>query len=231
MMENRKSFLDFKIFIGILVLIYGMLLLLRNMGYDTGIHLWDYWPVLLILLGLRLLLQPSEHRQFVTGSAITILGLLFLLNNLDVIDLRWRIIWPVLIVFIGVVIIYHSLWRKNKAISGQDKIDLSMVFGGGEFRYDSKTFRGGSISAVMGGGSIDLREAEMAENEMILDVFAMMGGIELMVPRHWTVIMQATPILGGMENKTTASTELSGKPAKRLVVNGTVIMGGIEVKN
>lgn len=230
-MEQRRSFFDFKVFIGLIILIYGLLLLLRNMGYDTGVHLWEYWPVLLILLGLRLLIQPREHRQFVTGSALLILGGLFLLSNLDIIDLRWRMIWPLMIILLGLAMLYSSVWKQGKQALGQDSINLSMIFGGGEFRFDSKALRGGSITAIMGGGSVDLRDAEMTDDEIVIDTFAMMGGIEIIVPGHWTVIMQATPILGGMDNKSTSVAQQQGKPSKRLLIKGTAIMGGIEVKN
>jgi predicted membrane protein len=230
-MENRKSFFDFKVFIGLIVLLYGLLLLMRNMGYDFGVKIWEYWPVLLILFGLRLLVQPRENRQFITGLAIAVAGLVLLLNNLDVIDLRWRLIWPLLIIFVGIAMLYNSVWKRNSMRSGQDRIDLSMVFGGGEFRFDSKALRGGSISAIMGGGSVDLRDADMAGDEMALDASAIMGGIELMVPNHWTVIFQATPILGGIDNKSVIGGPQQGKPSKRLVITGTAIMGGIEIKN
>jgi len=231
MTEQRKSFFDFKVFIGLIILIYGILFLMRNMGYDTGIRIWDYWPILLILLGLRILIQPREHRQFMTGTVLTILGVLFLLNNLDVIDLRWRMIWPLFIIVIGISMLYNSLWKRGRQALGQDSIDLSMIFGGGEFRFDSKALRGGNISAIMGGGSVDLRDAEMAGDEIVIDASAIMGGIELTVPRHWIVIIQATPILGGIDNKSTSTVQLEGKQSKRLLIKGMAIMGGIEIKN
>ena len=230
-MENRKSFFDFKICIGVLILLFGFLLLLRNMGYMHGVRIWEYWPILLILVGLRLLIRPNEYRQPVSGLFLTIIGAIFLLNNLDVIDLRWGLIWPLLLIFLGVVIIYHSLWRKRGKSSGQDNIDLSMIFGGGEFRYDSKAIKGGNITAIMGGGSIDLRDADFADSEISLDLFALMGGIELFVPRHWTVVVHATPILGGVENKAISSTQPTDTHGKRLLLHGTVIMGGIDIKN
>jgi predicted membrane protein len=107
-----------------------------------------------------------------------------------------------------------------------------MIMGGGEFRFDSHDLRGGKISAIMGGGTIDLRDADMSADEITLDAFALMGGIEIWVPTSWQVIMQGTPILGGMENKTvnrTADNQTS-KP-KRLIITGMAILGGIEVKN
>jgi len=36
----------------------------------------------------------------------------------------------------------------------------------------------------------------------VLDVFAFWGGVEVRVPRDWTVVMKGTPILGGFTDKT-----------------------------
>jgi predicted membrane protein len=231
MTENRTNFFDLKVIIGLLVLLFGVLLLLRNLGYDTGIRLWDYWPVILILIGLRILIQPRENRQFLTATILILLGILFLLNNLDIFDFRWRNIWPIIIILVGLSIIYNSFWKPSHRSIGRDYINLSMILGGGEFRYDAKDLKGGSVTAIMGGGMADLRDADMAGDEMIIDTFALMGGFEIRVPTTWQVIMHGTPILGGMENKTISQPPAPGKNPKRLIIKGTSIMGGIEVKN
>ena len=82
--------------------------------------------------------------------------------------------------------------------------------------------------AVIGGCEIDLRHASIAEGrEAVIDAFALWGGIEIKVPEDWEVVNRGSAFLGGFENKTRP---LPGA-AKRLVVTGTAIMGGVEVKN
>ena len=82
----------------------------------------------------------------------------------------------------------------------------------------------------MGGGTIDLRDCKPADNEVYFDLFALWGGIELIVPRNWQVNIEGMPLLGGIENQTHPDEEgLSGR--QRLLVKGTAIMGGLEVKN
>ncbi len=47
---------------GLIIIIIGVLLLLNNLGtIDLGKFISDYWPILLILLGIRLVFRGSAH--------------------------------------------------------------------------------------------------------------------------------------------------------------------------
>ena len=92
----------------------------------------------------------------------------------------------------------------------------------------SKEFRGGELTSFMGGCEIDLRDADMKGNEAQINVNILMGGIEIRVPMGWTVSVEATPIMGGVEDKTYLPKEGF---SKRLVITGSIIMGGVEIKN
>ena len=72
-----------------------------------------------------------------------------------------------------------------------------------------------------------MRQASIKSGEAVIDVFGLWGGIEIQVPREWSVVGQSTQILAGYEDKT--SPPAAGGP--RLVVRGTAIMSGIEIKN
>lgn len=52
------------VFFGALLTIIGIFLLLRNLGIISG-QLWDVlWPSFLILIGIKLLLQPRKWHKF-----------------------------------------------------------------------------------------------------------------------------------------------------------------------
>jgi hypothetical protein len=229
---NQKGIFDLRLIIGMGVVFFGVALLFKNIDPEIGRDIWRWWPALLILAGLRVMFQPSENRQYLTGGIVGLLGLLLLLNNLDVIELSWGYIWPVVIVLIGLTIIFHSMNRR-RALAG-DFVNLSIILGGGEYRYDSPGFQGGKVTTIMGGGVVDLRDARPAADEIVIDAMIIMGGLEIRVPIGWQVFLEGTPILGGMDNKTISrdrETGGSGAEGKRLIVRGFAIMGGIEVKN
>ena len=76
----------------------------------------------------------------------------------------------------------------------------------------------------------------METDEIEIDVFAMMGGMELRIPKHWRLNVQATPFMGGVEDRTfysqsENSDQVMSHTGKRLTIKGTIIMGGLEVRN
>jgi hypothetical protein len=71
-------------------------------------------------------------------------------------------------------------------------------------------------------------QTQMDGDQATLDVTVVMGGIELYVPPDWNVIIQALPLLGAAVDKRRPSTVV---PTKTLTVRGTILMGGLEVKN
>jgi hypothetical protein len=104
------------------------------------------------------------------------------------------------------------------------------MMGSVERRNISQTFRGGEATVLMGSVELDLRDCRMASNEVFVDVFAMMGSIEIRIPREWTVDMDSrvTAILGSFEDLTTTPVDPS---PKRFIVRGSTMMGSVEIRN
>jgi hypothetical protein len=67
----------------------------------------------------------------------------------------------------------------------------------------------------MGGSKLDLRQAKIAPGtEAVVDVFTVMGGVELLVPRDWNVDVQLVPIMGGV-NDDRNRTERNNRTTRR----------------
>jgi hypothetical protein len=85
--------------------------------------------------------------------------------------------------------------------------------------------------AIMGGVEIDLREANFAEAETVIHVFALMGGIEVKVPEGVVVHVDAIGIMGGVDGDSAEAsnpvTDGVTVPVVRIV--GLAVMGGIVV--
>jgi predicted membrane protein len=87
-------------------------------------------------------------------------------------------------------------------------------------------FRGGRITAVFGGGQIDLKDAQAESKEITLDIAAVFGGVKVIIPQNWKVNSIGTAIVGGFDNKTRSSAA-----DVTLIIKGTAVMGGVEIVN
>lgn len=215
--------------LGLLIAIVGVFLTLDTVGILDAEYYLRLWPAGLIALGLAKLLQSrGGHSGMLGGVVLTLIGTWLLLDNLRIVRVDIWEAWPLLIVLLGLSIVWRSVAGRRPQPSDSNSIVSAVAILGGVNRgNNSGTFRGGDLTAIMGGCEVDLRQAKI-NGEAIVDVFAMWGGIEIKVPEDWTVVGRVTPLLGGFEDKTRPP---QGASEHRLVVRGFVLMGGIEVKN
>lgn len=81
--------------------------------------------------------------------------------------------------------------------------------------------------ALMGGGQLDLRDATFAEGQLTIRAFALMGGVEVLVPEGAELHVQGIGIMGGIDHPRTKPSE-PGAP--RIYVFGLTLMGGVTIK-
>lgn len=178
------------------------------------------------------------NRRIVFGAFLVIAGVLALLNNLGLIFIPslWRLFWPVVIIWVGVNMLRrhsrgHGVWEARgdfaPAADADAALNLSAVLGRAQHKSTVRSFSAADLTAFLGEVNLDLRDATMEGNVATVELFTMMGGMEIFIPSDWTVDNQVTPVLGGFEDKTNRPKDA----AKRLIIRGTVMMGGVEVKN
>lgn len=78
-----------------------------------------------------------------------------------------------------------------------------------------------------GGGQIDLRHARFAEGETRIWIFALMGGVEVVVPPEAHVIANGVAVMGGWDQPADGASTPGGP---RVTVSGLAIMGGVGVQ-
>lgn len=112
----------------------------------------------------------------------------------------------------------------------EDTISISSAFSGAARRITSKNFRGGSVTANFGGVQLDLSEAELAGDEVTLDIRAFLGGVELLVPKGWDVETELSTVMGGITDERSAPGERAGN-GPRLRITGSVFLGGLSLSD
>ena len=226
--ERRRSIAP-QLVMGLLIIVIGMLFTLENVGLVDAHHYLKFWPSGLIAIGLVKLWQGGGSGTF-SGFIFVFAGVWLLLEAMGIVTISLWNLWPMLFVLVGGSMVWRGLYgarSPENPLDSHSTVSAMAVLAGVNRRSNSKTFRGGDLTAVLGGCQIDLRQAAI-EGEAVLDVFAMWGGIEIRVPENWSVSGRLTPILGGYEDKTHPTMEATNQ---RLLVRGFVIMGGVEIKN
>ena len=145
--------------------------------------------------------------------------------------MKWlrRILIGIVLFNVLAVVAAQVAKRRLPTYGDQDSETFALVaaMDGIEFVSRSEALRSGSGTAVMGGMAIDLTEVQAADT-ITLDLKAIMGGIDVLVPAHWRVEMASTSIMGGTENLTDPDT--AADDATVLVVDARAYLGGIAVR-
>ena len=111
----------------------------------------------------------------------------------------------------------------------RDRDTLYAIFGGIDRRGTWTVPRRMRIVAVFGGANLDLREARLPPGVVDLDVTAVMGGINIVVPPGLAVQMHGSAIMGGFAdiNRAPANPD---PDTPLLRVRGLTMMGGVNVE-
>ncbi|WP_447004346.1 DUF1707 SHOCT-like domain-containing protein [Saccharothrix isguenensis] len=83
--------------------------------------------------------------------------------------------------------------------------------------------------AIMGGVELDLTKARFAQGETTIHAYALMGGVEIIVPEDITVRVEGIGFMGAFEDVThKGAPTIPGGPVVRIM--GFAMMGAVEVK-
>lgn len=242
-----------RIVAGLILVGVGAVLLLRNIGFLFPHWLFS-WPMILILVGI----YSGFKHQFRNNSWIILIAIGgFFLFDRFVPELGLEpYFWPILIIAIGVLFILRpkKFGRFNistnetnsgpddnyskqgqqtydgTTVSDNDYIRINSVFSGVNRTIVSKEFKGGKVSCVFGGTNIDLTQADI-QGEAVLKFEVIFGGAKLIVPPHFTVINEIDGIFHGVDDKRKYSDATNLSPDKKLILKGSVLFGGIEIKS
>lgn len=227
-----------QVVVGLAVIAIGLLFLFDNLGWlDIEMGL-QFWPIVLIAAGALRLMQGRSGGGGFVGVALVLAGVLLLLRAVGWLTVGWNVLGPMLLIGGGVALLLRSTGRgrpvhgagvrldKDGDGASEDSVNVTAVLGGHRRRMATQHFRGGEITVLMGGCDLDLREASI-DSVAVLQVFALMGGINIKVPTDWTVELEGMPVIGGFEDGTLHPRDMG----KRLVVRGYAIMGGLDLRN
>jgi hypothetical protein len=238
---------------GFVLLALGIVFTLDNLGIADADETLRWWPVVPLAYGLWLIAGVGRRPRWLAGTLISAASLWLLFHNLGYIAYDLWDLWPLALIGLGASIVWKA-FRGPPAIdvhaprvAGGDagaaastgdaegsfvdpspRLSTVAFWSATKTQVVSRGFRGGDVTAVMGGHDIDLRHAQPADGRAVLDVLVVMGGVDVFIPSDWQVSNEAFAVMGSIEDNTRAP---AGPARGLLVIRGFVLMGGVEIKN
>lgn len=227
-----------RVIAGLIIVAIGVVFLFRQLGYYFPYWMFK-WEMLLIVIGVFVGIKHN-FRNF-SWLVLVAIGSIFLLDDIFPYSEFDDYDWPLVIIAVGLIMIFNSgkkrtdwsKWTQQNPIKvGDDFIDSTVIFGGDKKNVISKNFRGGDVTTIFGGTDINLMQADFS-GRVVLDLTQIFGGTKLIVPPNWKVeTKDVVAIFGGVEDKRPMISDLSTVDhSKVLVLDGTCIFGGIDIKS
>ena len=231
-MNERTSPISGRLVFGVALVALGALWTGDNLGLVDAEAVLRWWPALLIVYGLAKLTGAGFQRRPIAGGFAAVAGALILASNLGFGHVGLGLLWPIGLVLLGVQILRRGGAPNESAGAMGNSADWVRSFallGGASTKSLSTSLRGAELSAVLGGVELDLREAKPAEGRVVVDAFAFMGGIDIIVPPDWRLEIEATPIMGALQDERAPAPDREYKAT--LVLRGAVIIGGLVLRD
>ena len=217
---------------GVLIVI-GLILGGNVLGITNINVFFDGWWTLLIIIPCIIGLFKEREK---TGNIIGLLiGIALLLACQDILDfnLVWKLLFPSILVAIGISIIFKDviggnvskeIKKLNENKTGEN--EYCATFSGQDIKFDGEQFKGADLTAVFGGVKCDLTNA-IIEQDVIINTSSIFGGIDIYVPENVKVKVKSSSIFGGVSDKKRYNKK---EDAHTIYINATCMFGGVEIK-
>ena len=222
---------QFKSFVGSVILFVGLFFLLkREFDLDLGIDQY-LWPLGLIALGIYLITQKKkehkamddirknweETRKKKTQS-----------SNSETTESA-EVVEDASPSQEGSSKAPDSGFVRATGTAFMDRINESVIFSGVNRKLMTKNFQGGKATVLFGGLDLDLTQVDFT-GIATLDLEVGFGGVKLIIPPHWDVRTEVSNIAAGLEDKRMFR-EGGVDPNKVLILKGTLLFSGLEIKS
>lgn len=156
----------------------------------------------------------SKTSAIFWGLFLIVLGVLFLLQNLDFLDVGnlVHLFWPVVLIAIGVKMLFNrrekSTWSFNqqpgkvKSRTDDSRTTFSEkesnVFGDIRLHFDDQTVHRFVVSNVFGDIELDYAHAKF-ENDATVHISGVFGNVDIQLPREINVEFRGSCTAGSMK--------------------------------
>ena len=190
-------------------IILGVALIALGVGFlGNVLQLWHFelffdgwWTLFIIIPCVYSMISNGFDFGNIFGLA---LGSLLLLASQDVITFGMilKIIVPAALIVLGIRVIFFGTKSKHIEFTpvSEARTEYNACFSGNDVIYPHESFRGARCSAIFGGVKLDLRNAVIDSDQVII-CSAIFGGVDILLPPDLRIVVDSVPVFGGVEVK------------------------------
>lgn len=218
---------------GLLLVAAGILIGLDTFEvYDINFF-FDGWWTMFIIIPCTIDLFKSKDR---TGNFIGIaVGVILLLACQEIItfEILLKLIVPVVLVVIGLSLIFKDAVggkaakeiKKLNDVNAQRR-SVGAVFSTEKFNVTNEVLESMDISASFGTVKCDF-ENSVVNHDIVFNVNATFGTVEIFAPKGVKVVVKSTSIFGSVSDKTETAEQDINMP--KIYVNAVCMFGGVQI--
>lgn len=215
---------------GIVFVILGLIFGLNALGItDINVFFDGWWTLFIIIPSL---IGIVKERRGVGNFIWLAIGIIFLLLAQGILNIRkiGKLIFPSILVILGLGMIFKDtvgskIKERVKELNKENKDEYYATFSGQKLNFTGDEFKGASTNAIFGGVDVDLRNANITQDQ-IINATAVFGGIDILVPNNVNVKVVSNSIFGGVDNKIKTYNE----NLPTIYIKAFCLFGGVEVK-
>ena len=218
---------------GIVLIVVGVIFGLNAVGLTNINVFFRGWWTLFIIVPSFIELFRSTNKMWSFIWLVIGIVLLLCAQNILSFSLIGKLIFPFILVMIGISIIFKDTFNKKIADTirtlNSNKGDFEeycATFGSQQSDFSGQQFHGANLDAVFGSVELDISKA-IIQADQVINANAIFGGIEIRVPTGVNIKVKSTPIFGGVSNK--VKTEYN-ESLPTIYINSVAMFGGVEIK-
>ena len=215
---------------GIVFIIVGLIFGLNALGITDINIFFDGWWTLFIIIPSSI--SIVKERGGIGNFIWLTIGIVLLLAAQQIIDISeiGKLIFPAILIALGMGMIFKDTVRskindKVKELNKENREEYYATFSGQKLNFTGDEFKGANTNAIFGGVDIDLRNANITQDQ-IINATAVFGGIDVLVPNNINVKVVSNSIFGGVDNKVKSYNE----NLPTIYIKAFCLFGGVEVK-
>ena len=191
--------------------LWGIFFIVLGVGFaGNAIWSWNFnlffdgwWTLFIIIPCVISMIQNGPNTGSIIGLGIGVMLLMASQNIFDM-TIASKLIFPLILVMIGIRIIFSGQLNRHRRIecnnTNYNAPEYNATFSSQKLNFDNQPFNGTTLNAVFGGIDLRLDHAIITE-DAVINCSAIFGGIDIYIPTDINVKVSSTPIFGGVGNK------------------------------